>query len=321
MHETDAEQVEAIKRWWKANGTSVLLGATIGFGLLAGWRAWQAYQENKAAVASTQYENVLALIQQDKSEEAQPLIQELLNDQPNSTYSVLTKLLEAADNVKKGEMEQAKVNLQWAMDNATLPELEQIARLRKARLEFIDGKLDVAERLAEGDSGRFAAAFDELRGDIAQARGNPIQAAEFYDKTLNAEGLSGALRNWVQLKRDNLGDNKESETITGAPLKLEPKAADEPAPVEEEAATEEAATETTAETESADPTRTEKSIVEPEPALASPATPANSAIDVPAATAEPPPAQVSPGMPAPALANPGTPESTVTPVSENAPAS
>jgi len=38
---TDEEQVEAIKQWWKNNGSSLLIGIGAALAIAFGWQAWQ----------------------------------------------------------------------------------------------------------------------------------------------------------------------------------------------------------------------------------------------------------------------------------------
>ena len=57
-YETEEEQLEALKKWWKENGRSILLGLLLGVLIIAGWRGWQAYQANRAESASTLYEQM-----------------------------------------------------------------------------------------------------------------------------------------------------------------------------------------------------------------------------------------------------------------------
>ena len=40
IHRTEEEQVEAIKTWWKANGTSVIVGVVLGVAVIFGVRYW-----------------------------------------------------------------------------------------------------------------------------------------------------------------------------------------------------------------------------------------------------------------------------------------
>ena len=37
---TEEEQLEAIKRWWKENGTSLIAGVAIAAAGVFGWNAW-----------------------------------------------------------------------------------------------------------------------------------------------------------------------------------------------------------------------------------------------------------------------------------------
>ena len=46
--EDEREQVEALKKWWRDNGRSVIIGLVIGFGTLIGSRLWVNYTEKMA---------------------------------------------------------------------------------------------------------------------------------------------------------------------------------------------------------------------------------------------------------------------------------
>ena len=41
---SEQEQVEQIRRWWKNNGTALLLGLALGIGGLGAYRYWDATQ-------------------------------------------------------------------------------------------------------------------------------------------------------------------------------------------------------------------------------------------------------------------------------------
>ncbi|AGH45899.1 TPR-like domain-containing protein [Paraglaciecola psychrophila 170] len=44
QYETEEQQVEAIKRFWKENGLSLVIGALLGLGGLLGWRYYNDSQ-------------------------------------------------------------------------------------------------------------------------------------------------------------------------------------------------------------------------------------------------------------------------------------
>ncbi|HIQ40770.1 MAG TPA: tetratricopeptide repeat protein, partial [Sulfurivirga caldicuralii] len=55
-YETDEEQWEAIKQWWKENGKLIVLAAIVGVGAVTGWNMWQQNQYQKAVLASSTFE-------------------------------------------------------------------------------------------------------------------------------------------------------------------------------------------------------------------------------------------------------------------------
>ena len=55
-YQTEEEQVEAIKKWWKENGKSVIGGIVLGFAIIGGWKGWQGYQQNQGEAASQVYD-------------------------------------------------------------------------------------------------------------------------------------------------------------------------------------------------------------------------------------------------------------------------
>ena len=57
-YDTEEEQLEAIKRWWRENGVGVILGVVVGLGALAGWKGWTWYQNEQAMAASAIYDEV-----------------------------------------------------------------------------------------------------------------------------------------------------------------------------------------------------------------------------------------------------------------------
>ncbi|MDM8569979.1 tetratricopeptide repeat protein, partial [Thiotrichales bacterium HSG1] len=77
-YETEEEQVEALKKWWKENGLSVVGGVAIGFALLFGWRWWQAYTEHQSQIASDTYEHILLSLEQKQLEQAHGTASKLL---------------------------------------------------------------------------------------------------------------------------------------------------------------------------------------------------------------------------------------------------
>ena len=53
--ETEDQQLEELKKWWKENGSSIITGVVLGLAILFGTRAWFGWQERTAQQASAVY--------------------------------------------------------------------------------------------------------------------------------------------------------------------------------------------------------------------------------------------------------------------------
>ena len=54
-YETEEQQLEALKKWWKENATSLILGLAIGVSGLFGWRYYLDQNHMHAVMASDMY--------------------------------------------------------------------------------------------------------------------------------------------------------------------------------------------------------------------------------------------------------------------------
>ena len=229
VYETEEEQVEALKKWWKDNGISVIGGVAIGFALLFGWRWWQAYDIQQSQIASDTYEHVLLSLEQKQTQQAHGTADRLLAEHSDSNYAILAALNLARQDVEDGELDAAHARLQWVIaQKGAVSELVHIARLREAQLFISQGKLDEANNLiANIKTKKFKASYAELRGDIAIKQGNMDVARIAYTEAVESEDLSAQHLNWIQIKLDDLGPVKRVEAIIpdalGTPTTVEVK--------------------------------------------------------------------------------------------------
>ena len=62
LYDSEEQQVEAIKDWWKENGKAVIFGAVIGLGGLFGWRYYQDSVVEAREAASESYTTVISAL-------------------------------------------------------------------------------------------------------------------------------------------------------------------------------------------------------------------------------------------------------------------
>ena len=206
IYDSEQEQVEALKRWWKENGTTVVVGLVVGLGAVFGWTTWQYYQRTQAETASALYQKQTNELAAENYAESDKAGAELREEFPSSGYAHLSALVMAKSAFDQNRAEDALRHLQSVLESDARRELKLTARLRMARLmlgsDDADGALAL---LSVDDLGTFQASYDELQADIHVAQGKPEAARAAYSQALSRLNDASAARRRVQMKLDDLG--------------------------------------------------------------------------------------------------------------------
>ncbi|MCY4420078.1 MAG: tetratricopeptide repeat protein [Gammaproteobacteria bacterium] len=202
--ETEEQQVEALKNWWKENGTAVMIGVVLGIGALGGWRGWDWYQEKQAVNASDIFVSVQRTMIAGDAASFRDEAEILRTEYASTPYAALTTLHEAKAQAEEGDLEASAKSLRWVIEHSGQPSIRDIARIRLARVLLADQKLDDAQAAINQEfSEGFSSLVHEIRGDILVARGEIEQAKQAYDLALDSVHASGV--EFLQMKRDDLG--------------------------------------------------------------------------------------------------------------------
>ncbi|QEM83199.1 YfgM family protein [Halomonas binhaiensis] len=211
---SEEEQLDAIKRWWKENGTALIVGAALAAAGVFGWKYWQDYQHNQAVAASVTYQQLLDLASRNQLDDsaraqAKQLSEQLGNEHGDSLYTDLGLLLNARVQVDAGEFEAAKSSLETLINDDNDAYIVGIARLRLARLQSAQGENDAALATLDGDiPDTLAAQRANIRGDVYYANGQQDLAGEAWNEAQNLSEQSGQPLYGIALKLDNLGDKE-----------------------------------------------------------------------------------------------------------------
>jgi predicted negative regulator of RcsB-dependent stress response len=207
---TDEEQVEAIKQWWKNNGSSLLIGIGAALAIVFGWQAWQNHQAQQRTEAANQFVTLMNAFGTEDETSADTVAfvaRTLRDDHADSAYAVYANLMLArVQLMQNSDTEGAVESLQWALEKAvdTQP-LALVVRSRLAQAQMALEDYDAALATIDGakDSDAFGAIFAELRGDILLAKGDQNGARDAYltAREQGEENRSGVL----QLKLADLG--------------------------------------------------------------------------------------------------------------------
>ena len=204
---SERDQVEALKKWWDENGKSVIAGVLLGLGALFGWQKWQDHVRSQAEYASEIYQELMvALGNQDEQKRAGELAEELIDEHPASAYAVFASMALAHLAVEDEDYARAADHLRKAMAETDDKNLEPLIRMRLATVLNADGNHQAAlSLLNEKDPGPYAAAYDELRGDINRAMGDTVVARTSYQQALEKYRLQQSDTVVLEMKLDGLG--------------------------------------------------------------------------------------------------------------------
>ena len=213
IHLTEEEQVEAIKKWWKDNAKSVIGGILIGLAVIYGGRTWFEQKSNHVEQASATYQAMIQDMQQSNATNAAEKASLLLGQFSDTPYSTLAALTMAKIKVDENNLVGAKSHLRWALDHSDQADLKHIARLRLVRVLLSEGNIEDAMALIESvDFGKYAASYQELKGDALVAKGQNDLAIGAYTLALESLEPGSRLRSYIEIKLDNLG---EKDIATG----------------------------------------------------------------------------------------------------------
>lgn len=204
--DTEQEELETLQKWWKENGRSAVVGLVLGLGGVFGWTAWQSRAEATAERVSVVYQSMVEMAASDDHAEALLRADQIIRDQPDSEYAALAGLLGAKSAFAVGRMDDANRLLGWVVGNASRAELRDLARIRSARLlRQQDEPEEALAMLTEVGTPAFAAAVEELRGDILVDDRQSEAAARAYETALASDSMTSGTRARLQMKLDDLG--------------------------------------------------------------------------------------------------------------------
>jgi len=205
VYESEREQIDAIKKWWKENGKAIVIGAVLGFGSLIGWQQWQANQHAKQEAASAEYDFLLTALDSNDVEAAKSRGSRILSEYGDTAYAPPAALAMAKLAVEAGDLDTARAHLQNVIDKADQAYLKKVAQLRMGRLLLAKGELDQAMSLVHSvNAAGFSASFSELEGDIQVAQGHRDLARQAYQRALDSleQGMDAGL---LKMKLDDVG--------------------------------------------------------------------------------------------------------------------
>jgi len=195
---TEEEQVEQIKKWWKSNGKQIIAGAVIGLAGIWGWNTYSDYQDKQSFNARSLYLSYSA------DSNNLGAYDKLTTDFSSSSYSDQAILLMAKYLFEAGSYTQALEVIKPLINNPSSV-ISNSAALRAASIHLQLGQHDQALSILQGQSeDGFSGLIYNLMGDIYLDLGNRAEAQKYYSLAIDNITQNSNLTQLIQIKLDDL---------------------------------------------------------------------------------------------------------------------
>ena len=214
-YETEEQQVDAIKGWWKENGTTLVIAAVIGFAGLWGWRYYNASIVTAQEDASQAYSDLVIKFEAQGVDAVRDDMQQFVKDNENNNYGVLASLLLAKEAVKQKDLALASTVLTELQSKNNYAPLNPVINLRLARVQLQQGEFDNAlKTVSLVTENAFLAKASEVEGLIYLQQGDKEKAYAAFK--IAAEKSNGRVDPTLQMQLDDL--TLPAEEMPDAPV-------------------------------------------------------------------------------------------------------
>ncbi|HEY6240321.1 MAG TPA: tetratricopeptide repeat protein [Burkholderiales bacterium] len=201
----EQEQLAALKAWWKEQGGSVILAASLVVAVIGAWNGWTWYQRSQAAQAAALYDTLQKSARANDLKATRETAGAILENFPRTAYAPLAALVSAKVQFQAGDLKTARAQLEWAIEHAKSDEIRSIATLRLANVLLDDNEPDAALKVLEArPRPGFEALYHSQRGDILVAQNKRSKAREAYKAALE-KAEPGTQRETLRFKLEALG--------------------------------------------------------------------------------------------------------------------
>lgn len=204
MYDTEQEQIEAIKKWWSANGNYVIGAVLVALVAFFSWTFYKNMAQSKLEAASVLYDDMMSAVDSGDADTVAARIGNLKSDYSDTVYGVYAALQGAKQAVDSGDMVAAVSELEWALDNAD-DSLTPVVHLRLARVHYsVENYAAALAELDAIDQPGFEVPSHELRGDILLSQGDVDAARAAYQTALEESAQQGINSPYLEMKLNDL---------------------------------------------------------------------------------------------------------------------
>lgn len=205
VYMTEAEQIEVIKKWWKKNQNILTIILSVILLTVSGFKYWNWHQDKLNQQASNAYEHMMYSFSSQDNKSIRAYAKQLLTDYKNTIYADVAHLTLAKLYVSQDKYLKAEEELKAVANHSKMNTLQQIAKIRLARILAANKSYEQALSELQGlDNTAFTPVVSELKGDIYTATGQYQQAVIAYRKAINEVQTQGMGNLFLEMKTNEL---------------------------------------------------------------------------------------------------------------------
>ena len=202
----EQEQLAELKAWWARYGTLLLTALIIIFLGIAAFNGWSYYKRSQAMSASGVFDQLQVAAAANDKAKTREIAGLLLANYGSTSYAPMGALITAKVQFEGGDIQTAKAQLQWVVDNSREDELKHVARVRLAGVLLDEKNYDAGLKVLEAARPlHFDGLYADRRGDLLLAQGKGAEARTAWQDALAKLDAKSTLRGSVQLKLELTG--------------------------------------------------------------------------------------------------------------------
>jgi predicted negative regulator of RcsB-dependent stress response len=202
VYQTEEQQVEAIKGFWKENGTAVIAGLVLGFAGFIGFNYYKDAQLANEVETSDAYQAVMESAGKDE-QLFSTSANKFITENKDSSYASLTAFALAKEAATHKDWPQVAKHLTTAIESATNQGIKAIASVRLARVQIqLEQYTEALATLSVTLPESFKGAVEETKGDAYFKQGKAELARNAYQAALDVEGQAN--NSALQMKLNDL---------------------------------------------------------------------------------------------------------------------
>lgn len=214
IYMTEEEQLQVMKSLWKRYGSLITVVFSIILLTISGFKYWSWHEEKIVQQASTTYEHLMLAFSNQDNKGVRGYANQLLNDYGQTVYADAARLTLAKLYIARTNYARAREELTQVAEHSKMAALQQVAKIRLARLLAVEKSYDSAlDELATVQDTAYLPTINELKGDINAAIDRNKEAIAFYSTAIKEFQTKGLNNLFLEMKANELAA-QSTESVT-----------------------------------------------------------------------------------------------------------